>query len=127
MFYTSKVSYWSAQMFGVLMLCQLAACNLQEPQSFDALEPDPGKLSPITASRTCDNQPAGYTMAFDTPWNVLPVLQPEWSSEGYHFYAGQGSTLSIVQVPEKSGFWAHASVATVRTAAAMTPTRANFM
>ena len=100
MFYISKVSHRITQMYGVLMLCQLAACNLQEPQPFDALGPDPGTLPPLTASRTCDNQPAGYTMAFDTPWNVLPVLQPVWSSEGYHFYAGRGSTLSIVQVPE---------------------------
>ena len=100
MFYTSKVSHRSAQMFGVLMLCQLAACNLQKPQLLDALGPAPGALPPVTASSTCYNQPTGYTMAFDTPWNVLPALKPEWSTEGYHFAAGQASTLSIVQVPE---------------------------
>ena len=34
---------------------------------------------------------------------------------------------SSVQVPEKSGFWAKATVATARTAAAMIPIRARFM
>ena len=69
----------------------LSACNLAPPEALtDGLEPEPPVSGPLAAAtRTCDNQPAGFTQALDTPFNVMPAKQPAYSTEGYSYYENQ--------------------------------------
>jgi len=47
----------------------------------------------------CTNEPAGYRRVIDAPWNQLPALNPQMSSEGFTYFAGQNATLSLEQDP----------------------------
>lgn len=98
--YLSKLSRRMASMLcTIYLLASLGGCNLAEPQPIsDGLDPEPPSGTPPTVTTpTCDNRPADYTVAFDTPWNQLPALQPAISSEGFQYFAGQANTLSTIQ------------------------------
>ena len=56
----------------------------------DSSSEPPVSGPPVAATRTCDNEPAGFTTALDTPFNILPTKMPTYSSEGYT-YAGARS------------------------------------
>ncbi|MBP2647204.1 MAG: hypothetical protein H6Q77_828 [Gemmatimonadetes bacterium] len=97
--YLSKLSRRMASMLSVpvLLSWSLAACNFTPPEALsDGLEPAPPVPSvPVAATRTCDNQPAGFTQALDTPFNVMPARQPAYSTEGYTYYDNQMSNGEI--------------------------------
>jgi hypothetical protein len=100
--YLSKLSNRMAQMhapIGVGLLLLLAGCNLnlQEPISYDALNPPDETIPLPETTRTCDNEPAGFTRAIDAPMNVLPALTPNVSAEGMVHWPNQIRTLFIEQ------------------------------
>ena len=84
------------------LLASLAGCHLTEPQPLtDGLEPEPPLSGPpAAATSTCDNQPTDYTVAINVGWNVLPALNPAWSSEGFGFAPDQAKTLSLVSATD---------------------------
>ena len=51
----------------------------------------------MAATRTCDNEPAGFTKALDTPFNILPTKEPTYSSEGYTYSGDQIRAVEILQ------------------------------
>ena len=73
--------------------------------SVGAPAPTPGSSpsaplpAPTSVTTACTNEPAGYRRVIDAPWNMLPVRQPEVSSEGFTYFNEQIPTLSIVQDP----------------------------
>jgi hypothetical protein len=99
--YLSKLSRRIASLLPVLLLLSLslAGCHLAEPQAFsDGLDPEPpSTVPPVATTATCDNEPAGFTEALNTPFNVLPARQPAYSSEGYTYWDNQISTAEIKQ------------------------------
>jgi hypothetical protein len=103
--YLSKLSRRMAQMhlLAVLVLPVLGGCklieSLQEPISYDALNPPDETIPLPPTSLICDNEPAGFTRAIDAPMNVLPSLTPNYSSEGFIHWPNQTRTLFIEQSP----------------------------
>jgi len=58
----------------------------------------PVPATPVVTT-ACSNEPAGYRRVIDAPWNQMPALNPQLSSEGFTYFPGQNSTLSLVQDP----------------------------
>lgn len=101
--YLSKLSNRMAQMHALALGAGvlLGACNLnlQEPISYDALNP-PDETIPLPETpRACENEPAGFTRAIDAPMNTLPALSPNPSAEGMLHWPNQTRTLFIEQSP----------------------------
>jgi hypothetical protein len=106
--YLSKLSHRLAQLYALGLVATLAACNLPAPQpnSVDGLDPEspvtptdpPDETIPLRAStHTCDNQPSGYTKAFESGMDQLPLKAPAASSDGFSYYDNQITTLSVQQ------------------------------
>ncbi len=105
--YLSKLSNRLAQMHRALILVLpvflLAGCklieNLQEPISYEALNPPDETIPLPPTSVSCENEPAGYARAIDAPMNVLPALSPQYSAEGFNAAPNQARTLFIEESP----------------------------
>jgi hypothetical protein len=99
--YLSKLSNRMAQMHASLALAALlalAGCiKLEEPISFDDLVPPDETIPLPETSRTCDNEPAGYTRAFEATMSALPSRYPDFSPEGFTYFDNQARTLFVEQ------------------------------
>lgn len=99
--YLSKLSNRMARLHALIAGAGvlLGACNLnlQEPISYDALNP-PDETIPLPETpQACENEPAGFTRAIDAPMNTLPTLTPNPSVEGMVHWPNQTRTLFIEQ------------------------------
>ncbi len=105
MIYLSKLSHRLAQLYALTLVCATAACNLPAPQPNTVDGLDPQSQLPATndslplraGTSTCDNQPGGYTAAFESSMDQMPLKTPNFSSDGFTYYDNQVSTVSVQQ------------------------------
>ena len=71
--------------------------NLQEPISYEALNPPDETIPLPPTSQSCDNEPAGWTRAISSGMDQLPSRSPSYSADGFTFFENQARTLFIEQ------------------------------